>query len=204
MKTKQKGFAVLESLLIIVIIAVIGGIGWYALHTKHQTDKILSQADKISQSTPVNQSKQTSTSSPTSSKKPLNIKEWGVQSQYSSPVDIIYTIKTDDIGEVWAQISSSQLTAADSECDTTSQLGGIIVRIKAGENLRGPAGQDTGQSVEAAISSGVLSEYSHVGDYYYYFQRPEATCGTTQQTSNLQDETLSAAKAVAKNFQASQ
>ncbi|MGH7156560.1 MAG: hypothetical protein ACREGG_00355 [Candidatus Saccharimonadales bacterium] len=48
----QKGFAVVESLLILVIIAVIVGIGWYAWHTKHQTDKILSQADKISQSAP--------------------------------------------------------------------------------------------------------------------------------------------------------
>lgn len=54
MNKTQKGFAVLESLLILVIIAIIGGIGWYAVHTKHQTDKILSQADKISQTTPVN------------------------------------------------------------------------------------------------------------------------------------------------------
>jgi hypothetical protein len=51
----QKGFAVLEGFLILVIIAVISGIGWYAIHTKHQTDKILSQADKISQSTPTKQ-----------------------------------------------------------------------------------------------------------------------------------------------------
>jgi hypothetical protein len=46
----QKGFAALEGFLILVIITVVGGIGWYAIHTKHQTDKILSQADKISQS----------------------------------------------------------------------------------------------------------------------------------------------------------
>jgi hypothetical protein len=52
MYKSQKGFAVLEGFLILVIIAVISGIGWYAIHTKHQTDKILSQADKISQSTP--------------------------------------------------------------------------------------------------------------------------------------------------------
>lgn len=50
MRSSQKGFAVLETLLILVIIGTIGGIGWYAIHTKHQTDKILSQADKISQS----------------------------------------------------------------------------------------------------------------------------------------------------------
>ena len=195
MHKTQKGFALIEGLLIILILAVIGFGGYYVWNSQKQANKSLTQADQVSQSIKV--------TSPTSQKY-LTIKEWGVQSQYSSPVDIIYTIKTDNIGEVWAQISSSQLTAADSECNTTSQLGGIIVRIKAGENLRGPAGQDTGQSVEAAISSGVLSEYSHVGAYYYYFQRPEATCGTAQQTSNLQDETLSAAKAAAKNFRASQ
>jgi hypothetical protein len=51
-KFNQKGFAALESLLILVIIGLIGGVGWYVVHTKHQTDKILSQADKISQSAP--------------------------------------------------------------------------------------------------------------------------------------------------------
>ena len=61
MVKNQKGFAVLESLLILIIITTIGGISWYAIHTKHQTDKILSQADKISQSVPsVSQKKSTS------------------------------------------------------------------------------------------------------------------------------------------------
>lgn len=53
MNKTQKGFAIVETLLILIVIAVIGGVGWYALHTKNQTDKILSQADKISQSTPI-------------------------------------------------------------------------------------------------------------------------------------------------------
>ena len=196
MNKTQKGFALVESLLIILILAIIGFGGYYVWNTQKNVDKTSKDAVSASQST------HPASSTSNTSQKYLTIKEWGVQSQYSSPVDIIYAIKTDDSGEVWAQLSSSQLTAADSECDATSSLGGIFVRIKAGENLRGPAGQDTGQSIEAAISSGILSEYSHVGDYYYFFQTPQANCGTTQQTSDLQAETLSAAKAAAKNFQA--
>lgn len=56
MKKTQKGFALLETLLILIVIGILGAVGWYALHTKHQTDQILSQADKISQSTPAESS----------------------------------------------------------------------------------------------------------------------------------------------------
>jgi len=64
---KPKSFAVFETVLILVVVVVISGIGWFALHTKHQTDKILFQADKISQSTPVT-SKNIAASSPTKTK----------------------------------------------------------------------------------------------------------------------------------------
>jgi hypothetical protein len=47
--SNQKGFAALESLLIIVVVAIIGFTGWYALHAKKATDKSLTTA---SSSTP--------------------------------------------------------------------------------------------------------------------------------------------------------
>lgn len=53
MNQKQKGFAVLESLLILIIIAIISGTGWYAWQTKSQADKTLSQANQTSQNSPV-------------------------------------------------------------------------------------------------------------------------------------------------------
>ncbi|HEX5448265.1 MAG TPA: hypothetical protein VFW90_03660, partial [Candidatus Saccharimonadales bacterium] len=43
MKTDQ-GFTVIEGLLILVIIAILGGTGWYVWHGKQQADKSLSSA----------------------------------------------------------------------------------------------------------------------------------------------------------------
>jgi hypothetical protein len=95
MNKTQKGFAALEALLILIIVGVISGIGWYVLHTKHQTDRILSQADKISQSTPsaIKPSTAKSTTENASAKEIttsnlegpgnitgyLTIKEWGIK-----------------------------------------------------------------------------------------------------------------------------
>jgi Tfp pilus assembly protein FimT len=92
---KQTGFAALESLLILAIIAVIGGIGWYAYNSKSKTDKILSQADKISQSTPVN-------SDTASTQKYVVIKEWNVK------------IKTNDADK----ISSDPSSCGNPDCST--------------------------------------------------------------------------------------
>lgn len=52
MKTTQKGFAALESLLILVIIAILGGTGYYVWNTQKQVDKTDAYTQRISQSTP--------------------------------------------------------------------------------------------------------------------------------------------------------
>jgi hypothetical protein len=51
MNKTQKGFAVVESLLIFVVIAIIVGTGYYVWHSKDQTDNSLAQANQASQST---------------------------------------------------------------------------------------------------------------------------------------------------------
>lgn len=78
MHYKQNGFAILETILILVVIGVIGATGWYALHTKNQTDKILAQSEKTSQST-INQNKTAQTA-----QQYLVIKEWGVRLKLSA------------------------------------------------------------------------------------------------------------------------
>src|SRR5579884_2865967 len=95
MNRNQKGFAILETLLLLAIMVVIAGIGWYAVNTKHQTDRILSQADKISQSTLTKsngtskKTKGNSTADQSKNNQPglecpssstyLVIKEWGIK-----------------------------------------------------------------------------------------------------------------------------
>jgi hypothetical protein len=63
MKLSQKGFAALEGLLILVIIVIIAGTGWYVWHSKSQADKNLNAAVNSSQSSP-NRSKKTASSLP--------------------------------------------------------------------------------------------------------------------------------------------
>jgi uncharacterized protein (UPF0333 family) len=41
----NKGFAGVEALLIVVIVAVVAGTGFYVFHAKHTSDKVLSAAN---------------------------------------------------------------------------------------------------------------------------------------------------------------
>jgi Tfp pilus assembly major pilin PilA len=45
----QKGFAVLETLLILVIIAIIGGTGYFVWHSRNQTNNSLDNTTKVNQ-----------------------------------------------------------------------------------------------------------------------------------------------------------
>lgn len=46
MKKNQKGFSAVEGLLILIIVGLVGFIGWYVYHTKNNTEATLNQADK--------------------------------------------------------------------------------------------------------------------------------------------------------------
>jgi len=54
-KTKQSGFAAVETILVVVILAILGGTGWYVWHSKQAADKSLSQssASNLASKTPV-------------------------------------------------------------------------------------------------------------------------------------------------------
>jgi len=53
MRHLQKGFAAQEGLLILIIIAIIGGTGWYVLHSKNSANSVYKAADKVSSEQPV-------------------------------------------------------------------------------------------------------------------------------------------------------
>jgi uncharacterized protein (UPF0333 family) len=50
MNKTQKGFAALEALLILILVAIIGGTGYYVWHSQKQTDKTSTDTLKASQS----------------------------------------------------------------------------------------------------------------------------------------------------------
>jgi len=59
MKKNQSGFSIVEGLLILIIVGIIGGTGWYVWQAKNNTDDNLSSATKTS-----NSSQSTATTSP--------------------------------------------------------------------------------------------------------------------------------------------
>lgn len=61
MKENQKGFGVVEGLLILVIVGLIGFTGWYVWHIKQNTDKINNKAAAVAASTAAQSTKKTAT-----------------------------------------------------------------------------------------------------------------------------------------------
>jgi uncharacterized protein HemX len=47
-KQDERGFSPVESLLLVVIVAIIGGTGWYIYHSKQETNKTLDAATSTS------------------------------------------------------------------------------------------------------------------------------------------------------------
>jgi flagellar basal body-associated protein FliL len=113
-RNSNSGFAALEGLLILIIIVIIGGTGYFVWHSKAQTDKSLDKAA----STKIIDRHQESTSSPdtknaqdTIADKYLIVKEWGIKIGLddASKVTYIYSDKNGTIvdGEYESSITKS-------------------------------------------------------------------------------------------------
>jgi predicted negative regulator of RcsB-dependent stress response len=48
MKKPQEGFSAVEALLILIIVAILGGVGWYVWHANNEADKNLTSASNTS------------------------------------------------------------------------------------------------------------------------------------------------------------
>lgn len=163
-KLNQTGFAPLEALLILVIVGVVGGIGWYAIHTKHQTDKILSQADQISKSTPV---KSTAVDKNTSPLKYLVIKEWGVRIPYSGSdtYTYIYDANTPTIIDVISKNLSDKFGC--------TEFGAGEIGKATGSD---PSAPDENSEPVAQYDKENPGRFVHIGNYYYSFVHDQAAC----------------------------
>jgi hypothetical protein len=163
LKNNQTGFSAVEAFLILIIIAIVGGTGWYVWHAKQTADKSLSSSAITS---PTFEKKTATTVPPqASSKTYLTIKEWGIKVKLGSadPSIISYTLlgptnteEGDKLADA-AQLSLTSSVTTNTECQS---LGIIIQR-----------------------SSTKLSDrpnQQQVGNYWYDVGGSPSSCGDTK------------------------
>jgi len=163
MKKNQSGFALIEGLLIILIIAIIGFGGYYVWHTQKQTDKTLDTAAATSQ-------KAASTAAQAPAQKYLTIKEWGVKIPLTAPdQDAYYVIKTDRPDTAYLSLKKYQNT----ECSADNTSIGAYFRF-------------TKDQTDDLNGSTLISENPdapRVGNYYFGSVHSQAACSTTSDSA---------------------
>lgn len=183
MKKNQYGFAALEVVVTVVVLAVLGAVGWY-VYQKNNSDDTKTDA---SQNTGSEDSKKEGSKNPDNSKNSdgtpktyLLITDWGVRAPYDS--DQKLTVDFVDVrSQKIASFSSEQLTALDPACSLKADAGGTIERFAPTE----PTYADgTGPTAEEFAKTD--SRFRKVGGYYYFFEHAQSGCGDTTKTESLQ------------------
>jgi len=154
----QKGFAVIETALILVIVAIIGGTGYYVYHVNSKETKTLNTAQAADNAT---QPKSTTGKSQAQPQKYLTIKEWGVKLKLNSQSQDAYYVPTPKKPNS-VYISSRKLDtfgAQHPECNAVNRSI-TLSRLKPGDdNVVGIGGPATVQDLE--------QEGTKAGDYFY-------------------------------------
>jgi hypothetical protein len=200
MKRNQNGFSATEALLIVIIVGMLGGVGWYVWHSQKQVDKTYSQTANSSVAP-----KDTTTPSKSTTKN-LVIKEWGVQGKYSGLVNLQYKTDTSVTAPQSAAFTSTGLAnSKDKTCSEENSAGGVVSRYKSTEHyLVGDSGEDSGQTAAAYASTLKKGQYGQVGDYYYFYTGIQGVCSPDKALQDLQGQTHDAVLEVLASLEAAQ
>lgn len=195
----QKGFSAIEALLILILVGIISGTGYYVYSANRKSNDNLESANNVSRSSS-NVNKKDKTGDNKSKQSYLTIKEWHVRGVLSVNITPLYAIKSSG-PETWAQLSSQQLVDLDPSCDVASQAGGIIARGKTADTFYSPSGESLG-TVGQMIEEGTLVSYKKVGDYYYWIEQSQSLCSDKQNANDLQQQIYAAFKKSIDTFEA--
>ncbi|HWT55788.1 MAG TPA: hypothetical protein VN031_02005 [Candidatus Microsaccharimonas sp.] len=193
-KLSQSGFTIVETLLVLILLAILGFTGFYVYNAQHDASKSLDAASKTvnSASTAQSQKKADSTSSQ-SNVKYLDIKEWGVKFPYTSTDTLSYVLHTDAPTKFAAIVSANEATNFPG-CSTW-----------------GAGSIDRGFATDGYYDTTIADEYrqnpgafTKLGDYYYYYGHDQAACAQnpTAAAAEAQGSASDLVKAIVPKVQA--
>jgi hypothetical protein len=165
----QKGFAAIETALTILIIAVIGGTGYYVYHANKKTNDTLNTSSQVAQSSPGKTKNKTNAKFSTypQSQKYLAIKEWGVRMPINNTVLAAssykhFTQKPINPGDVsnWVEISAPYTANVTLNCNGAAQKG-------SSQTIARFANHNDAKNYTVLEDKGVKK----IGNYYYAFSK---------------------------------
>jgi Flp pilus assembly protein TadG len=164
----QEGFGAIEAMLILIILLLVGFIGFYVLHSSNVANKTLDSSTKANVSTSAD-----STVSSANGQKYLTISEWGIKVPYNESYTFTYSTAFDsnDPSSVIG-LSTDQLVAADSACSAQNGAIGAIQRATADT----PVLDDGTTAAQVAADKSGSYSFAHIGNYYYIFSGPQDGC----------------------------
>jgi hypothetical protein len=173
----QKGFTLVEGLLITLILAVIGFGGYYVYHTNHKTKTVVVSAT-VKTTTP-----KTSTASNTPTQKYITISVWGVRVPYNGNDTLtVSNEQCDEPGDTVItgcsmDVDSQELENSVGSCQSTRATGkvGYFYRIGTNDNYQETDGSGFTPIVQWATAN--PGQYTQIGSYYYAFAEIGASWG---------------------------
>jgi hypothetical protein len=180
----KKGFAAVEALLIVIILAIIGGTGYYVYQANNKATNTQNNAHIDAESAVVHKTQY------------VTLKEWDVRAPYSGKLHLSYTVKSETAGVAFAAFTSSELAKQGGLCASSSNYGGTITRYPADAKMLDNAGEALDQTASAYAATLDKTDYARVGDYYFFYTSPQAPCSDKTDGQKVQTDTQSAVKAL--------
>lgn len=208
-KLNQQGFAVVEAILIVVILAIAGGTGYFVYHSNKKATSTYNAASKSASSTVAKGTKGGKGGKGGPDTGPAKteifiIHEWGVSAAIPTPPKdaalIQYQFMADSKPQS-ALFTTQELIDADPACSADHAPGGLIARGGGGDPFLLSDGTSSGKTVKEELATGGFKPYKQVGGYYYWYVHAQSGCGDIAKTGQLQTAASNEVKQIVTHLQ---
>lgn len=189
----QNGFSLVESLLLIIAVALVTFVGYYIWHNQKHAGKTNTGATKTSQS-----GSKPAGNSAAGAQKYFTIKEWGVRAPYNGSDTFTYKFAAGDNNSL--EVISQNLARTYGCTDFGA---GQISRYSPTDDpsLDNPTPGGSAATTVAQDAAANPGTYAQAGNYYYRFFHDNAACSdkVTAEAQNAVNDTV---KDLVAHFQA--
>lgn len=205
-KSAQSGFALVEALVIIVVLAAVSGAGYAVYHAHHKSAAKTSASKSTGKANGGKGGNSSPDTGPAKTESYL-ILEWGVTADIPAPPEdaalIQYKIGTGTTAS--AGFTTQELIDAGGDaCSADHMPAGSILRAKPSDPFYLEDGSASGQTVGQVMASDTFTPNKKVGDYFYWYVHSQAACGDPAKTKTLQSAAATQVQHIVSNLRVQQ